>query len=152
MWHPKLFYADKLSDGQPVLSCGDEGMETDLVFAASYEPSDSKTTKQQQSIINYIVNAVQTYNLCSLQSAEYALLISERIDTIINNHSTPCMCGYGETCQRCNPLSELNTTLAELAQLSAILKGQPITDKPPTDYTASFRITLGTLQNNGATP
>ncbi len=62
MWHPSMFRVDRFSDDTHVLTCGNEGMNTDLVFAATadYQPDHPLITKQR-AIMDYIVKAVKFY-------------------------------------------------------------------------------------------
>ena len=59
MWGPSQFCLSELRNEQVVISCGDEGMETDLVFCASYDDKDHPQTKKQREIAEYIVAAVK---------------------------------------------------------------------------------------------
>ena len=60
MWKPELFEVGTFRDGEVVLTCGDEGMETDLVFAASHGVEHPQSLKQRE-IAEYIVKAVKFY-------------------------------------------------------------------------------------------
>ncbi len=62
MWHPSMFRIDELFDGTHVLTCGNEGSNTELLFSAAMDgqPDHPLTTKQRE-ILEYIVKAVKFY-------------------------------------------------------------------------------------------
>lgn len=59
MWSPEQFEANESTSLGVYISCGDEGMQTDLAFNASECDPDHPTTKMQMEIADYIVRAVK---------------------------------------------------------------------------------------------
>jgi hypothetical protein len=53
---------DKFPQGGLVLSCGDKGMVTDLVFSSGAVSDDDPDFHVQRGILEYIVSAVKAYN------------------------------------------------------------------------------------------
>lgn len=52
---------DQFRDGSLALTCGDEGMETDLVFAAGAMTGNTLLERQRE-ILEHIVASVSHYN------------------------------------------------------------------------------------------
>ena len=61
MWGPEHFEVGEFRDGGIFLSCGDEGMGTDLVFADGAEDRADPLLTKQREIAEYIVKAVKFY-------------------------------------------------------------------------------------------
>ena len=68
--------------------------------------------------------------------------IADRIDTIIEHYSKSgdCLCGRGESCERCNSHSGLNKVLHDLRYMSAELNGCPIQEPTLEDYSRTIQI------------
>ena len=62
MWGPEYFEVSELRNGGIVLSCGDEGMDTDLMFAAGAIDRADPSLAKQREIAEYIVKAVKFYS------------------------------------------------------------------------------------------
>lgn len=60
-WGPEHFDVSTSYDGSVVLTCGNGGMETDLVFAAGAMTGDS-ALDIQRAILEHIVAAVKFYH------------------------------------------------------------------------------------------
>ena len=57
------FEISRFRDGELVLSCGKDGMETDLVFASGAIVEDDPTFEKQRKILDFILRAVHNAKL-----------------------------------------------------------------------------------------
>lgn len=57
MINPKDFRIEEFSDGSISLTCGKDGMETDLIFALGATSGDPVLIKQRK-ILEFIINSI----------------------------------------------------------------------------------------------